>query len=307
MATSSWSWTTRFLFLVVVGVWGLNYLFVNVGLQDASPLWLATLRAAVGAIAVLAIVTPMRAWGVLDVQGRRDAFLLGLPNTALFFGLWFVAAQRVPPGIAATVIYTFPLWVALLSAPVLGHRLGSRHWLSVGIGFVGIALISQVWALVGGGLSWVPLVELVIAAIAWGLGTVLFQRRFKREELPAANAYQLIGGTLGLLAATLLLAPTPLPTFTLTLWATLLWLGVLGTSVAYAIWYMLLGRTRAATLSAYVFLVPVVALAASAAFFGERLSAFQILGVALVLVSIYGIGRAPGATEAPSLASRVAD
>lgn len=298
MASSSWSGTTRGLFLVIVVVWGFNFLFVNVGLRDASPLWLATFRAGFGAIAILAIVTPMRGWGVLDRRGRRDALLLGLPNTTLFFGLWFVAAQNVLPGVAAVVIYTFPLWVALLAAPVLGYRLGPRHWVSVGVGFVGVALISQVWAVVGGGLSLIPLMELLAAAIAWALGTVVFQRRFHRDEMPEANAYQLIGGALGLLVVTLLLTPLPLPVFTPALWATVLWLGVLGTAVAYAIWFMLLGRTPAATLSAYVFLVPVVALTASATFFGERLSIAQIVGVGLVLVSIYGISRAvPGRPE----------
>ncbi len=293
MADGGWSWTARLLFLVVVVAWGLNYPFVNVGLHDASPLWLATLRASFGAIAILAIVTPMRAWGRLDARGRRDALLLGIPNTALFFGLWFVAAQSVLPGFAAVVIYTFPLWVALLSAPVLGQRLGVGHGLSVALGFVGVALISQIWAVAGGGVAIAPLVELLAAAIAWAIGTVLFQRRFHRDELPEANAFQLFGGAAALLVATLVIAPTPLPHPSVTLWITVLWLGVLGTAVAYAIWFRLLGQTRAATLSAYVFLVPVVALAASAILFGERLSIVQLSGVALVLLSIYGIARVP--------------
>ena len=280
------------LFFVIVVVWGFNYVFVNIGLANASPLWLASLRAGFGALTVLVVVTGLRQWNVLDARGRRDALLLGLPNTTLFFALWFVAAQHVLPGVAAVVIYTFPLWVALLSAPVLGYRLAARHWIAVAIGFAGVALISQIWQFAGGGTSVVPLLELVAAALAWALGTVLFQRRFRREEMPEANAFQLIGGAVGLLVVTLVAAPLPLPRFTPSLWASVLWMGVLGTAVAYAIWFMLLGRTQAAQLSAYVFLVPVVALAASAVVFGERLSAVQLIGVGLVLVSIYGIARA---------------
>jgi len=283
------------LFFVIVLVWGFNYLFVAVGLGSAGPLWLATLRAGVGAITVVALVTGLRQWHVLDGRGRRDALLLGIPNTALFFGLWFTAAERVLPGVTAVVIYTFPLWVALLSAPILGHRLAPRHWLAVGAGFVGVALISQIWLVGGGAASVVPIVELLAAAIAWAVGTVLFQRRFRSEEMSEANAFQLIGGAAALAVVTVGLAPTPLPHFTLALWVAALWLGALGTAVAYAIWFMLLGRTRAATLSAYVFLVPVVALTASAVFFGERLSPVQLVGVGLVLVSIYGIARAGAA------------
>ena len=305
MASAPWSLQTRLLFLLMVVFWGLNYPFVNVGLTQAGPLWLATLRAAVGAAATLPIVSAFGGWGSLDGADRRFAILLGVPNTALFFGLWFWAARTVLPGIAAVVIYTFPLLVALLSPVVLGHRLGARHWASVGVGFVGIALISQIGESGGSAVSLPAILLLLGAAVSWAFGTVVFQRRFRREQLVEASAYQLVGGTVALLVATLLFAPTPLPHVNADLVASLAWMGVLGTAAAYAIWFTLLGRTRAATLSAYVFLVPVVALAASVLLFGERLSILQVGGVALVLVSIYGIGRARWEESPPPGPARV--
>lgn len=292
VASSSWSPQSRMMFLLLVVTWGLNYVFVNLGLGFATPLWLATLRSGIGAVATLALVTVFRGWGTLDGPAKRDALLLGIPNTSLFFGLWFWAARDVPPGIAAVVIYTFPLWVALLSLPVLGHRLGPKHWAAVAIGFVGVALISQIGQAGGRGVSFTAIALLLGAAFAWALGTVLFQRRFRKDQMLEANAYQVGGGAFGLLAATLVITPTPLPQGSIDLLATVLWLGVLGTAVAYAIWFTLLGRIRAAPLSAYLFLVPVVALAASAVVFGERLSYAQLGGVGLVILSIYGIGRA---------------
>ena len=279
----------------MVSAWGMNYLFVSVGLGYASPFWLALLRSSLGAAATAALLTPLRQWGRLDGRGRRDAMLLGLPNTTAFFVLWFLAARSVFPGVAAIVIYTFPLWVALLSAPVLGHRLSGRHWGSVAVGFLGVALISQVGTVLGSTVAPLAILELLGAAISWAFGTVLFQRRFVREEMLEANAFQLLGGALGVLVLTLLFAPTPVPSASPILLGIALWLGVLGTALAYTVWYHLLGRTRAATLSAYLFLVPVVALTASAVLLGERLSAVQVVGVALVLASIYGIGGAPQA------------
>ena len=293
------------MFLFIVVVWGFNYLFVEVGLRFASPLWLAFLRAGVGAVAAVAIVSQRKAWGSLDRRGQRDALLLGLPNTALFFGPWFMAERTVPPGLSAVMIYTFPLWVALFSAPVLGHRLGVRHWGAVAVGFVGVALIAQVWAISGGSVTPVPLLELLGASISWAIGTVLFQRRFVRAQMLEANAFQVAGGAVALLAATLLFAPLPVPSFTPSLWATALWLGVMGTAIAYSLWFTLLGGTRAARLSAFVFLVPVVALTASAVIFGERLTAFQFLGVGLVLLGIYAIGSSaePGISSTAAIPS----
>jgi O-acetylserine/cysteine efflux transporter len=301
VATSTWSLQTRALFLLLVVFWGLNYPFVDVGLAHASPLWLATLRAGVGALATIPIVTAFQGWGALDSRAKRDALLLGIPNTALFYGLWFVAAGSVLPGIAAVLIYTFPLWVALLSQPILGHRLGLMHWAAIALGFAGVALVSQIWNAGAAHVTLLPIVLLLFAAIAWAVGTVLFQRRFHREQLVEASAYQLVGGTVTLLAATLLISPTPLPGASVNLLIAVAWLGILGTAAAYAIWFTLLGRERAATLSAYLFLVPVVSLIASVAYFGERLSVLQLGGVVLVLVSTYAIGRARwGETTAPA-------
>jgi O-acetylserine/cysteine efflux transporter len=298
-----WSATTWGLFLVVAAVWGLNYVFVNLGLEFSSPLWLATLRAAVGALASAAILAAFGGGRKLDRRGRRDALLLGIPSITVFFALWFVAADSVLPGFASMVINTLPLWIALLSAPILSHRLTARHWVSVAVGFAGVVLISQIGTLAGSAVPLAAVLELLFAAVSWALATVLFQRRFRREEMLEANVFQLTGGTAGLAVLTLVLAPTPLPTLGPGLFVTVAYLGILGTAVGYSIWLDLLGRTRAATLGAYLFVVPVVALAASALIFHERLSYTQLVGVVLVLASIYGIGRAPGALDLPTTPS----
>ncbi len=294
MDETGWSWTQRALFLAVVLAWGLNYLFVDVGLTAASPLWLALLRAGVGCAATAPLLLRNRSSAPLDRRGVRDAMLLGIPNTGLFLALWFLAAQDVLPGFAAVVIYTFPLWVALLARPFLGQVLTTIQTAAIAAGFVGVALVSQVWQVAAGTGLLLPLAALLGAALSWALGTVLFQRRFRPEHALDANAWGLLGGSLFLAATVALVAPEPLPGFgSPALWESVAWLGLVGTGVAYACWYTLLARTRAATLSAYLFLVPVVALAASAVFFGERLGPIQVVGVGLVLVSLLGVGRRP--------------
>ncbi|HLM70216.1 MAG TPA: EamA family transporter [Thermoplasmata archaeon] len=303
MPERTWSTATRSLFLLLSLVWGLNFVFVNFGLAVAGPLWLAMFRAGLGAAGTAVIWVILRPGQRLDLRGRRDAMLLGLPNTMLFFALWFSAARTVLPGVTAVAIYTYPLWVAVLSGPVLAHRLTGRHWISAAVGFSGVALISQVGTLAGASISLLAIAELLLAAVAWAVGTVVFQRRFRRELMLEANLFQLVGGTAGLVVLTLVFVPTQAPPLSPELLGTVVWLGIVGTAVAYSIWYYLLGRTRAAPLSAYLFLVPVVALTASALIFGERLSAWQLIGVVLVLASIYGIGRAPGASDPPRAAA----
>ena len=287
-------WTARdaaLLGLTIVA-WGTNYLFVRVGLSSAGPLWLAALRASAGAGALGAYFLFARPPSRLTPRERGLALLVGIPNTAGLLGFWFVAAASVPPGQTAVVIYTYPLWVALLSVPLLSLRLGVGHWAAIVGGFAGVTLVSQPWA---GGHAAIPtlaLGELIAAAVCWSVATVLVQRLFRREALPAANGYQMLAGAGVLLLLAVVFEGSALPRFTPSLTVAVLWMGVYGTAFAYAVWFFLLGKVPAPTLSAYAFLVPIVALGASAVFLGERLDAEQAIGVVLVLLSIYGISRA---------------
>ncbi len=290
-------WTVRALVAVLGTIWGLNFIFLKIGLDYSDPIWLAFLRALLGTAGTVALMGPLRARGGLDARGRRDAMLIGLPSMTVFYALLFVGITSVLPGFASVLVYTFPLWVAMFSPGVLGHRVTTRVGLALAIGFSGVILVSSPWTGTSSGVPKLAVVELLGAAASWALGTVLFQRRFPREVLLEANAYQLVGGTVGLAVLVLAFAPTAFPRFTPELIGVVLWLGLLGTTGGYVIWSYLLGHTRALTLSAYVFLVPIVALAASALIYDERLGPIALLGVALVLGSIYLIGSAPSAHD----------
>jgi probable blue pigment (indigoidine) exporter len=240
---------------------------------------------------VLAFVTWSRAWGPLDRRDVRDALLIGVPNTAIFFGLWFVAAVSVPPGQAAVLVYTFPLWVTLLSAILLRTAPSGLQVLAVAGGFIGVVFVSQPWLSGGAGLAPLPVLELLGGALSWGVGTVAFKRRFPGPKVAAANGLQLVGGAATLFGVSLLAEGPHLPAASWPEIGIVLWLGIVGTALAYSIWFRLLDRRSASTLSGYTFLVPVVALTASTVFLGERVDPIQALGVALVLLALYGNAR----------------
>jgi drug/metabolite transporter (DMT)-like permease len=218
----------------------------------------------------------------------------------MFFGLWFWAAGSVAPGETAVLVYTFPLWVTLLSGPVLRASPGRFQLPAVLLGLVGVILVSRPWD--GGlfALAPVSVAAILLAAVAWAFGTVLFKRRFTGTQVAPANAVQLVGGAGALALASLILEGTAIPTPSLPVLATVLWLGLVGTSLAYAIWFYLLDGTAASTLSAYTFLVPLVALVASALLLGEPVVPVEGAGVAIVVAALLLNGRA---TSLPSVSS----
>jgi drug/metabolite transporter (DMT)-like permease len=287
------------LFGVVALAWGLNYLFVRLGLTLAPPLWLAALRSGVGAAVVLGFLAGQGDWRTLDRRNARDALAIGVPNTAVFFGLWFVAASTIPPGQTAVLVYTFPLWVTLLSGPLLRAAPTVGQWIAVGGGFLGVVLVAEPWLGGAAALAPTPVAELLVGSFSWALGTIAFKRRFSAPKAVAANGLQLVGGTAALLLVTPVAEGGYVPPPSWVLLGVVLWLGVIGTALAYSIWFRLLSRLPASTLSGYTFLVPLVALAASAVLLGERLRLLQLVGVAAVLLAI--VGNAWGSPQRPKV------
>jgi drug/metabolite transporter (DMT)-like permease len=284
-------WRVGGLFAVAITVWGLNYTFVGEGLTLSPPLWLAFLRVLLGFIVAVPLLYVMRTGGRLTTRQKVTAFLLGIPGTTVFYGLWLVGEQRTPAGLTSVFIYTYPLWALFLSVPILGEHPGATKIGGAFLGFFGVALASQV------GFVNVPLsdlgavAELVAAGFCFALMNVCFKRFYKGDELLRANVWQLFGATvtLGLWAA--LTTPAGNIKWGLDLLFVLLWLGVLGTSVVYVIFFHLMKRYSASSLTAYFFMVVVVALVSSYIIFGEKVNLLQGIGVIGIIVAIYLVNR----------------
>ncbi|MCI4353725.1 MAG: DMT family transporter [Thermoplasmata archaeon] len=284
-------WILVALYFGMIVPWGLNFLFVHLGLGYAPPLWLAALRAALGTAGVAVGLVAWSPGASLTSRERREALLLGVPTTGLFFALWFFAATQVPPGQTAVVIYTFPLWVAILSFSILRERPSPFTWPSIAVGFLGVVLLEQPWSNAYGHTPVVAVAELLGAAVCWATGTVFLKWRIRGPALRAANAYQLVGGAAVLFVAAVLFEPNPTIAWTASLAASVLWLGLIGTALGNVAWFALLERFPASTVSTWAFLTPVVAVTASIAIFGERLDAIQLIGVAAVLGSVFVVAR----------------
>jgi probable blue pigment (indigoidine) exporter len=285
-------------FLLVVVAWGFNYPFLRLGTEFAPPAALFFLRALAGLLVMLPL---LRLFGGHSKLSRRqivNALAIGTVGYGAFFLLWGYAAAGVAPGEASVLIYLFPIWVLLLSAPILRQFPRPLQLAGVLLGFGGVVLVAGVGTRA---LSGSPrdLIFLTAAGLCWAIGTVLSKRVFNRVEMVAANAWQLAAGTgvLGLVA----IATEPWGSIHWTgdLLVVVVWTGVLGTGAAYLIWYYLLGRNAAGPLSAFTFLVVVVAWVGSVSFFEEAIDAPQLIGVALILLAIYLVGRG-GTAEAAS-------
>lgn len=259
-------------------IWGSTYLVTTEALPQGYPLTLAVLRALPAGLLLLAVTRslPPRPW-----IGR--VFLLGAFNFAVFWSLLFVAAYRLPGGVAATLGAMQPLIVLGLARLALGSRVRPAAVLAAGAGVVGVALL-----VLGPGAALDPLgiAAGLGGAAAMAAGTVLSRKWQPPVPALTFTAWQLTAGGLLLLPVALVLEPA-LPPLTATNLAGLAWLGLIGAALTYWLWFRGLARIEPAAVSMLGMMSPVTAVLLGWAWLGQALAPLQAIGAAVVLGSVW--------------------
>lgn len=264
-------------------IWGSTYLVTTEFLPPDRPLTAALLRVLPAGLLLLmyARVLPRRSeWSTV--------ILLGILNIGFFQAMLFVAAYRLPGGLAAVLSSTQTLMVLLLTWLIGKTMPPKAAWLWAAAGVAGIALMVlspqaryDAWG-IAAALS---------GAASMSLGVYLSKHR--RTSLPVLGfaGWQLLVGGLCLLPAALLAEP-PLPALTLANIGGYLYLCLFGAVLAYVLFFSGLARLPPAVVSSLGLLSPVCAFALGWLFLGQGMDGKSLLGFALALLSIDGVQRA---------------
>jgi probable blue pigment (indigoidine) exporter len=257
--------------------WGLTYVVTTELLPPGRPLLTGVLRALPAGLA-LAAATRRRPVG----RWWGKAIVLGTLNIGAFFALLFVAAYRLPGGVAATLGAIQPLLAAGLAAGLLHERL--RPWtLATGaLGFVGVALLVL---RADAQLDPVGVVAGLAGATAMATGVVLTKRWGRPVPLLAFTSWQLVAGGAVLLPVALLVEGAP-PSLSGANVLGYLWLATGGTAVAYALWFRGIASLPVARVSVLGLLSPVVATLAGWLLLEQTLTTTQLAGMGLVLAAV---------------------
>lgn len=278
------------LFLTALApvIWGTTYIVTTKWLPPAHPIADSLIRALPAGLLLLAWSRewPRRAW-----LWRVTA--LGALNFAIFWWLLFVSAYRLPGGVASVVISTQPLIVLALARWILKTPLKPVAVLAALSGVLGVALLIL---RPGAALDPLGIAAAFGGAASMALGTVLARRWQPPVSALTFTAWQLVAGGLLLLPFALALEP-PLEAPTPGEWLGFLWLGLFGAAVSYVLWFRGIARLGPSAASPLVLMSPVTAVILGWLALGETLAPVQILGVALVLLSVWGSQRALGATR----------
>jgi O-acetylserine/cysteine efflux transporter len=268
------------LALLVVVIWGVAFIATKIGLASFSPPELAALRFLIASLPALFLARPPVSWPRLGAIGLT---LFAGQFLFQFFGI----AHGMPPGLASIVVQTQALFTILFAALVLRERPTRRQVAGSATAFAGLALIA---ATVGGDLTALGLGLTAVSAISWAIGNVLVKRLPPVEMLNLMVWLSLVPPLPSLALSMALDGPTDLAralgSASRLGIAAVLYLGVVATVFAYALWGLLLRRYPAATVTPFALLAPFVASYSSSLVFGERFSPLRLGGMALVLLGI---------------------
>jgi drug/metabolite transporter (DMT)-like permease len=284
-------------FAIIYFVWGSTFLAIRVGVREVPPFLLAGMRFFAAGIVLYAWMrvksTPSptrREW----IAASSIAVLIFV----LDYGLLFWAEKRVPSGVAAVMMATIPVYMALTEIVFLRtQRLTPRlaFALLLGIGGVGV-LVGRSSAFGGVAIDRSGAIALVISGISWSAAAILLRKLpLPESKVMSSGAQMLAGGILLMLTAALLgeLKGFEWRAVSLNAWLALIYLIVAGSIVAFTAYVWLIHHESPTKVGTYAYVNPVVAVLLGYFFGGEALGARTVFGTLLILVSVVVITTAP--------------
>ena len=282
MRTKDW-----LAFIALGTIWGSSFLWIKIAVQGIGPVTLVAFRLLFGILGLLVVAfyTHMewprqpRMWLILTV--------IGIINNAIPYVLISWGEQYIPSSVAAILNSTTPLF-AMVFAHFLLHddRLTLPRLSGVLVGFIGVIILVSADLLGGLGFNVLGQLAVLLASVSYA-GASVFARRNTRGVSPITLALvPLLGADLLIwLAVPIAQSPPKFPVLPVT-WLAVIWLGLMGTCVAFLLYYFLLhsvGPTRT-TLVTYVF--PLVGVVLGVIFLHEVLDWHSLVGGALIVGSI---------------------
>lgn len=275
----------RRLFLLAA-IWGWSFLLIKVAVAGMPPSAVAFARVALGMVVLLVVV---RARGLRLPTGRRawrHFAAVGLFGSALPFTMLAWGEQHISSALTAVLNASTPLFAALLVAVFLGQRLRPSQSLGLLAGFVGVGVAAGLGASDLSGSSLAGEAAAVAAGASYAISITYAKRHLSELSALVNAAGQLVMATV--LALPFAVATTAREGIDLTprrLLAVCV-LGVVGTGVAYVLFYRIINDLGPTMAAAVTYLVPVMAVTVGLVFLDEAFHVRLLAGGALILAGI---------------------
>jgi drug/metabolite transporter (DMT)-like permease len=294
-------------FVAIYVIWGSTYLAIRYAVETIPPLVAAGIRHSIAGGIMLAW-----AWA-RGFRPTRQQWVAGFALGALFFlighGTLHWAEQYVGSGLAALLIATEPMFILVLGWMMGRQKISVLSALGLGLGVVGVAMLTGVELTVKGSSLW-GLLAVLLGSLSWSLGVVVSPRLKLPSDALGRTALPTICG-----AAMLLIAAGVTGEFQQTHWASITmrsvfglgYLITFGSVVAFTAYTWLLQRVPPALVATHTYANPVVAVILGWFLAHEPLSLRVVLASVAILGAIVLIRRGERGAKAPQMVSPAAE
>jgi drug/metabolite transporter (DMT)-like permease len=262
-------------------VWGSTYLAIKFAIESFPPFLMVAVRFTLAGLIL---------YGVMRVLGRphpswaewRSAAVIGLLLPVLGNGTVTHVQQTVSSSLAALMIATAPIWMAIFSS-LWGHHINKREWLGIAIGIAGIVLLNLSDTLHGDVLS---SLLLVLAAACWSFGSVWSKHLPMASGLMGAASQMLCGGLIAWVLSACWGEVWP-ASISAKSWVAMWFMIVPGSIITYSAFQWLLKNVRPLVASSNTFVNPIVAFVLGIYFANEAVTAVEYIALAVILVGVF--------------------
>ena len=278
----------RLVWLILCGIWGSTWLFIKLGLADLPPITFAGIRFVIAC----AILFPLVWLRHLSLPKTRGEWILlvgtGVLSFSLHYGLVFWAEQYITSGLAALLQAMLPAFGLILAhIHVPAERM---TWVKIGgvvLGVCGVGVVFSNQLAISGRLALAGCVGMVLSAFFAAYSNVLVKTRGKNLNPAVIAAFQMFFGLIPLLLYGLTLEGNPLSfRWTTIAVLSLLYLAVVGSVVAFLLYYWLMQNMDVTKTMLISLVTPVVAVILGMIVLDEQLSWRTLVGGAMIIAGI---------------------
>jgi drug/metabolite transporter (DMT)-like permease len=279
---------TILIWLLLCLIWGTTWIFIKVGLADLPPISFAGIRFVIASVVLLLVIY----WEKIELPKSRRLWTIiiisGILQFFFNYGLLFWGEQHISSGLAAVLQATIPAFGLILARVyVPEEKITLLKIASIVFGISGVAVIFKEQLQLGGMLSLLGSLAVVVGAFMAAYASVL-TKVFGRDTHPASLVFgQMFAGLIPLCVVGFIREGNPLNfRWTMSAAICVLYLAIVGSIIAFWLYYNLLGKIDVTKAMMIAVVTPVIAVIIGALYLGEKLAIQTLFGGLLVLASV---------------------
>ncbi|RYJ40843.1 EamA-like transporter family protein [Flavobacterium anhuiense] len=279
-------WKIIFIGIIFAFLWASASTATKIGLHSAQPFVISIFRFLIAGSIMLGISHIIMAKRLPQKKEWIQISIYGLLNITFYLGLYVIAMQKVSAGLGSLAVATNPVFIVLISAVWLSHKINFKSIISLVLCFTGVflaayPLLQSSFATPSG------ILILIVSMIAYSLGTIYYSKQeWSGLHILTINGWQTIIGAVFLLRTLVLTYESDKNTFNADFWFSTAWLAIAVSIGAIQFWLYLL-KINPLKASYWLFLCPIFGFLIAFFVVDEPLTLYTFFGVTLVIIGLY--------------------